>query len=431
MKKIIYVLTILIVACSNDNSNSNDTTAPIITLDGLAIATVNLNSTYTDAGATAMDDVDGDLTSSIVITGVVNTSIEGNYIITYTVSDTSGNIATATRQVVVGESINQMSLSGIVLKSGENTPIENVNITTIPITTSVLTDENGMFTIENISPGEYTVEAKKNKYRSSFETIIINDEQEGEDENIINFELESLDYFPLTVGSFWNYDNQVTEQQESTRDSLYVSGRETIDNINYYQLNALEPVAGFMINLLSQSSLNTNEYALLLNGEFGTPPVEGFPEISIPLVDLIIYDLDENNGSLLSEFSGEIQEVIEEIPVKIGYTITTVQGEIFEDGFGDYTNSNVLSSKININLSIVAEYEILGTILDLPILQSQDVIRTTNYFADGIGMIYSDTQVEYELEDLSILETLGITLPFPSEDSSNSSQNLDTYNLEN
>ncbi|MDC0858065.1 DUF5011 domain-containing protein, partial [Flavobacteriaceae bacterium] len=258
MKKIIYVLTILIVACSNDNSNSNDTTAPIITLDGLAIATVNLNSTYTDAGATAMDDVDGDLTSSIVITGVVNTSIEGNYIITYTVSDTSGNIATATRQVVVGESINQMSLSGIVLKSGENTPIENVNITTIPITTSVLTDENGMFTIENISPGEYTVEAKKNKYRSSFETIIINDEQEGEDENIINFELESLDYFPLTVGSFWNYDNQVTEQQESTRDSLYVSGRETIDNINYYQLNALEPVAGFMINLLSQSSLNTN-----------------------------------------------------------------------------------------------------------------------------------------------------------------------------
>ena len=42
-----------------------------------------------------------------------------------------------------------------------------------------------------------------------------------------------------------------------------------------------------------------------------------------------------------------------------------------------------------------------------------------------------DLKVEYELEDLSILETLGITLPFPSEDSSNSSQNLDTYNLEN
>ena len=106
MKKLIYLfLTVLIVACSSDDSSDdsggNDSTAPIITLNGQAIAIVNLNSTYTDAGATATDEVDGDLTSSIVATGVVNTSVEGNYIITYTVSDTSGNTATATRQVIV------------------------------------------------------------------------------------------------------------------------------------------------------------------------------------------------------------------------------------------------------------------------------------------------------------------------------------------
>jgi len=104
MKKITYLfLGLLIFACSSDDSSSNDSTAPIITLNGQAIATINLNSTYTDAGATATDDVDGDLTSSIVTTGVVNTSIEGDYIITYTVSDTSGNTATTTRQVIVVE----------------------------------------------------------------------------------------------------------------------------------------------------------------------------------------------------------------------------------------------------------------------------------------------------------------------------------------
>ena len=104
MKKLIYLfLALIIVACSDDSSS--DITAPIITLNGQAIATINLNSTYTDAGATATDDVDGDLTSSIVTTGVVNTSIEGNYIITYTVSDTSGNTATATRQVIVEENL--------------------------------------------------------------------------------------------------------------------------------------------------------------------------------------------------------------------------------------------------------------------------------------------------------------------------------------
>ena len=126
MKKLTYLfLALIIVACSSDDSSdgsSNDTTAPIITLNGQAIATVNLNSTYTDAGATALDDVDGDLTSSIVTTGVVNTSIEGNYIITYTVSDSAGNTATTTRQVVVEDDGNQLFLEkydGVVWESDD------------------------------------------------------------------------------------------------------------------------------------------------------------------------------------------------------------------------------------------------------------------------------------------------------------------------
>ena len=109
MKKLIYLfLALLIVACISDDSSSdngggsnNDITAPVITILGEADVSINQYTSYIDAGATATDEVDGDLTSSIVTTGVVNTSIEGNYIITYTVSDTSGNTATATRQVVV------------------------------------------------------------------------------------------------------------------------------------------------------------------------------------------------------------------------------------------------------------------------------------------------------------------------------------------
>ena len=77
-------------------------------MNGQAVVAVNLNSIYIGAGATAIDDLDGNLTSSIVSTGEVNTSIEGNYIITYTVSDTSGNIATATRQVIVEDDGNQI-----------------------------------------------------------------------------------------------------------------------------------------------------------------------------------------------------------------------------------------------------------------------------------------------------------------------------------
>ena len=71
-----------------------DTLAPIITMLGSSPATVTANSPYTDAGATALDNIDGDLTSSIVITSTVNTSVVGTYTVTYNVSDTAGNPAT-------------------------------------------------------------------------------------------------------------------------------------------------------------------------------------------------------------------------------------------------------------------------------------------------------------------------------------------------
>ena len=55
--------------------------------------TIEVGSTFTDPGATASDAGDGDLTSSIVVTGSVDTSTLGTYTLTYNVSDASGNVA--------------------------------------------------------------------------------------------------------------------------------------------------------------------------------------------------------------------------------------------------------------------------------------------------------------------------------------------------
>ena len=71
-----------------------DTTNPTLMISGYEIRTIDVDSTYTDAGATASDIVDGDITSSIVITGSVDTSTEGTYHLYYDVSDSSGNPAT-------------------------------------------------------------------------------------------------------------------------------------------------------------------------------------------------------------------------------------------------------------------------------------------------------------------------------------------------
>jgi hypothetical protein len=80
-----------------------DTTAPVITLIGASVIDVNVGDTYTEAGATATDNFDGDITASIVIGGdSVDTNTAGTYVVTYDVSDAAGNMATqATRTVNV------------------------------------------------------------------------------------------------------------------------------------------------------------------------------------------------------------------------------------------------------------------------------------------------------------------------------------------
>ena len=69
-----------------------DEVIPVITLLGNSVVTHEALSTYTDAGATATDNVDGDLTGSIVVTNNVNASVVGSYTVLYDVDDAAVNL---------------------------------------------------------------------------------------------------------------------------------------------------------------------------------------------------------------------------------------------------------------------------------------------------------------------------------------------------
>lgn len=87
------------------NINLIDDIAPKITLTGKSLICIMPGSTYTEQGAKAMDNKDGDLSNSIKISGNVDTSKEGTYTITYTVTDSNGNIGSEERTVVVSQTI--------------------------------------------------------------------------------------------------------------------------------------------------------------------------------------------------------------------------------------------------------------------------------------------------------------------------------------
>ena len=72
---------------------TSDVTPPVITLLGANPVNMAVGSSYTDAGATATDNIDGDLTANIITINTVNTNLAGIYSVTYNVSDAAGNPA--------------------------------------------------------------------------------------------------------------------------------------------------------------------------------------------------------------------------------------------------------------------------------------------------------------------------------------------------
>ena len=114
-----YTFEISNIVLSSESNNQNissealrvgyidvieDTTIPLITLLGDAAVTTEVGGTYTDAGATASDNYDGDITSSIEQVSTVDTAIVDTYTVTYNVSDANGNAAVEVTRTVDVES---------------------------------------------------------------------------------------------------------------------------------------------------------------------------------------------------------------------------------------------------------------------------------------------------------------------------------------
>ncbi|MEH7094834.1 immunoglobulin-like domain-containing protein, partial [Neobacillus vireti] len=75
--------------------------------------TINVGDSFNAlSGVTATDNVDGDITSSIVVTGTVDNKKPGVYSLTYSVKDSSGNTTTVTRKITVVDTVKPI-ISGI------------------------------------------------------------------------------------------------------------------------------------------------------------------------------------------------------------------------------------------------------------------------------------------------------------------------------
>ena len=135
----------------------NDTERPTITLNGANPQFVECHTSYTELGATAHDNCDGNFAATP--SGSVNVDVPGNYTITYNASDAAGNAATPiTRTVTVRDTIKPViTLNGAAVVTVEchtsytdaGATASDACDTSVPVTTSGTVDVNtvGIYTL--------------------------------------------------------------------------------------------------------------------------------------------------------------------------------------------------------------------------------------------------------------------------------------------
>ncbi len=79
-----------------------DRLAPSLKLVGNATIDIAAGQEFLDPGATAIDDIDGDISDQIVVSGTINSTAVGTQTISYNVADRAGNTARTVRTVNVG-----------------------------------------------------------------------------------------------------------------------------------------------------------------------------------------------------------------------------------------------------------------------------------------------------------------------------------------
>jgi len=232
-------------------------------------------------------------------------------------------------------------------------------------------------------------------------------------------------YLPITDSSYWTYDVTGTAEGISGRDSIYVANDTVINSVTYKKIKARSPRVGFYSNLVHQAALRKSGSKVLATGT-NSFSFAGEVPISLSVTDFVVFDSAASENAVLDSESGTDTQTVNNIPLTLNYTIsskagahyptwTAADGTVYQD---------VTVSKYIISLKVTAQFE--GVPFPITVLDTQDVLVSTLYYAADMGVVTANTNIQYQLQDFS---SLGITLPIPQSDSESMLEVLDTFQI--
>ena len=353
-----------------------DVTIPVITLLGEAEVSLELGSTYTDAGATAVDNIDGDITANIVTVNSVDVNTVGTYTVTYNVSDAAGNAATQVTRTInitpdvtipvitlLGEAEVSLELGSTYTDAGA-TAVDNIDG---DITANIVTVNS----VDVNTVGTYTVTYNVSDAAGNAATQVTRTVNITPDVTIPVITLLGESEVSLELGSIYTD-----------------AGATAVDNIDGDITSNIVTVNSVDVNTVGTYTVTYNVSDAAGNAATQvTRTVNITPDVTIPVITLL----------------GE-----SEVSLELGSTYTDAGATAVDNIDGDITANIVTVNSVDVNT--VGTYTVTYNVSDAAGNAATQVTRTVNITPDvTIPVITLLGESEVSLELGSIYTDAGAT----------------------
>ena len=235
--------------------------------------------------------------------------------------------------------------------------------------------------------------------------------------------LTASDFSPNSEGSYWMYNvdsasADLPEMDFSSIDSLYIVSTSNAA----YTLEANNGIGadGSMNSILTSGSLSTTDTTLTYSGALDLP-IDIVVDQALEISDLILIDLEADNGSVLSTIEGAFTETIDiqgsMIPINVNFELFSAKEDLYDSKIvNGVSYTNVYEGTLNFNLSVTGTITIFGFGQNINIIESQNILSIKYYYGANLGLLRAESEQGFELapEVIALIDQTGGGNEFPS-----------------
>ena len=253
--------------------------------------------------------------------------------------------------------------------------------------------------------------------------IFLNCSSEDNESETTDPVLTASDFSPNSEGSYWVYNvdstsSDLPEMDFSSIDSLYIVS--TSNAAYILEANNGIGADGSMNSILTSGSLSTTDTTLIYSGALDLP-IDIVVDQALEISDLILIDLEADNGSVLSTIEGAFTETIDiqgsMIPINVNFELFSAKEDLYDSKIvNGVSYTNVYEGTLNFNLSVTGTITIFGFGQNINIIESQNILSIKYYYGANLGLLRAESEQGFELapEVIALIDQTGGGNEFPS-----------------